>query len=40
MSTNLVGKTYLWLLEQEPELWTHELGEVLEIIKDIVLKII
>ncbi|PMD23494.1 hypothetical protein NA56DRAFT_623321 [Hyaloscypha hepaticicola] len=26
MSADTVGKTYLWLLEQEPELWTHELG--------------
>jgi len=25
MSANAVGKTYLWLSEQEPELWTHEL---------------
>lgn len=25
MSANAVGKTYLWLHHQEPELWTHEL---------------
>lgn len=25
MSAEAVGKTYLWLSEQEPELWTHEL---------------
>ncbi|CZR59240.1 uncharacterized protein PAC_09132 [Phialocephala subalpina] len=25
MSADAVGKTYLWLSEQEPELWTHEL---------------
>ena len=26
MSAEAVGKTYLWLSEQGPELWTHELG--------------
>jgi len=25
MSADAVGKTYLWLSQQEPELWTHEL---------------
>ncbi|KAL9639920.1 MAG: hypothetical protein Q9164_000623 [Protoblastenia rupestris] len=25
MSADAVGKTYLWLAEQEPTLWTHEL---------------
>lgn len=25
MSADAVGKTYLWLAQQEPELWTHEL---------------
>jgi hypothetical protein len=25
MSADVVGKTYLWLSQQEPELWTHEL---------------
>lgn len=25
MSADAVGKTYLWLARQEPELWTHEL---------------
>lgn len=25
MSADAVGKTYLWLAHQEPELWTHEL---------------
>lgn len=25
MSADAVGKTYLWLSEQEPTLWTHEL---------------
>lgn len=25
MSAEAVGKTYLWLSEQGPELWTHEL---------------
>jgi NAD(P)-dependent dehydrogenase (short-subunit alcohol dehydrogenase family) len=25
MSADSVGKTYLWLSEQQPELWTHEL---------------
>ncbi|KAL1617578.1 hypothetical protein SLS56_010941 [Neofusicoccum ribis] len=25
MSADAVGKTYLWLHQQEPELWTHEL---------------
>jgi len=25
MSADAVGKTYLWLANQEPELWTHEL---------------
>jgi NAD(P)-dependent dehydrogenase (short-subunit alcohol dehydrogenase family) len=25
MSADAVGKTYLWLAGQEPELWTHEL---------------
>jgi len=25
MSADAVGKTYLWLSEQEPALWTHEL---------------
>ncbi|KAL9593117.1 MAG: hypothetical protein Q9219_007673 [cf. Caloplaca sp. 3 TL-2023] len=25
MSAEAVGKTYLWLIEQGPELWTHEL---------------
>lgn len=27
MSAEAVGRTYLWLSQQEPELWTHELGE-------------
>jgi len=25
MSADAVGKTYLWLSQQEPCLWTHEL---------------
>ena len=25
MSADAVGKTYLWLAQQGPELWTHEL---------------
>lgn len=25
MSADSVGKTYLWLHEQDPDLWTHEL---------------
>jgi NAD(P)-dependent dehydrogenase (short-subunit alcohol dehydrogenase family) len=25
MSADAVGRTYLWLAQQEPELWTHEL---------------
>jgi hypothetical protein len=25
ISADAVGKTYLWLSQQEPELWTHEL---------------
>lgn len=25
MSADAVGKTYLWLSQQQPELWTHEL---------------
>lgn len=25
MSADAVGKTYLWLSQQEPNLWTHEL---------------
>ena len=25
MSAESVGKTYLWLSEQTPDLWTHEL---------------
>jgi len=27
MSAEAVGRTYLWLSEQGPELWTHELGK-------------
>ena len=26
MGAEAVGRTYLWLSEQGPELWTHELG--------------
>ena len=28
MSAEAVGRTYLWLSQQEPELWTHELGKI------------
>ncbi len=33
MSAEAVGRTYLWLSEQGPELWTHELGKIVCVAK-------